>query len=108
MYSASDCWLNGISVARSVELGHRDVEDVAAGDGPFVAFVGEHGGADEGRVGLGSFAGGATDGPLLAVNGEAQQLEGLAGAGVDTAGGLEVPGGGVAALVGQLAVLGPV
>ena len=46
MCSAGDCWLVGGSVARFVELGHRGVGEVAAGDGPLVVLVGEHG-ADE-------------------------------------------------------------
>jgi hypothetical protein len=41
MYSASDRWLVGWSFAWLVELGHRGIGEVAAGDGPFVVMVGE-------------------------------------------------------------------
>ena len=46
MCSAADCGLIGVSVARVVEEGHRGLGEVAAGDGPLVVLLREHG-ADE-------------------------------------------------------------
>ncbi len=54
MCSPGDCWLVGVSAARVGEFGHRGFGEVAAGDGPFVVLISEHGsdGADgDGVVG---------------------------------------------------------
>ena len=52
MCSAGECWLVVVSVARVLELGHRAFGEVAAGDGPLVVLIGEHGSdeADGGAV----------------------------------------------------------
>ena len=52
MCSAGECWLIGVSVARLVESRHGGLGEVAAGDGPFVVLVREHGSdeADGGGV----------------------------------------------------------
>ena len=46
MCSALQLGPRWVSVAQLVEFGHRSLREVAAGDGPFVVLVGEHG-ADE-------------------------------------------------------------